>query len=71
MSKGTKPGAIALAWLLRQPGVTSAIVGARSAQQALDNIPHSGVVLSDSDMHLLDQLSRKLYEKAEGGNLQS
>jgi aryl-alcohol dehydrogenase-like predicted oxidoreductase len=70
-SKGTKPGAIALAWLLGQPGVTSVIVGARSYQQVLDNIPHEGVELSHAEMLLIDQLSRKIYEKAEGGNLQS
>ena len=70
-SKGTKPGAIALAWLLGQPGVTSVIVGARSSQQVLDNIPHAGLELSHTEMLLLDQLSRKVYEKAEGDNLQS
>lgn len=62
-SKGTRPGIIALAWLLRQPGMTSVIVGARSARQVLDNIPQSGFELSDSDMRLLDHLSRKVYEK--------
>jgi aryl-alcohol dehydrogenase-like predicted oxidoreductase len=62
-SAGTKPGVIALAWLLRQPGVTSVIVGARSAEQVLDNIPQPGIELSDDAMRLLDQLSRKIYEK--------
>lgn len=62
-SKGTKPGAIALAWLLGKPGVTSVIVGARSAEQLLDNIPQPGIELSTNEMYLLDQLSRKVYEK--------
>ena len=62
-SKGTKPGAIALAWLLGQPGVTSVIVGARSAEQVLDNIPPPGIELSTNEMYLLDQLSRKVYDK--------
>lgn len=62
-SRGTRPGIIALEWLLKQPGLTSVIVGARSTQQVLDNIPNRGVELSDSDMRLLDHLSRKVYEK--------
>jgi aryl-alcohol dehydrogenase-like predicted oxidoreductase len=62
-SKRTRPGAIALAWLLDQPGVTSVIVGARSADQVLDNIFLQGIDLSEDEMRLLDQLSRKIYEK--------
>jgi aryl-alcohol dehydrogenase-like predicted oxidoreductase len=62
-SMGTKPGVIALAWLLRQPGVTSVIVGARSPEQVMDNIIRSGIELSNDAMHLLNQLSQKIYEK--------
>jgi aryl-alcohol dehydrogenase-like predicted oxidoreductase len=31
---GTTPGAVAIAWTLRHPGVTGAIVGSRNAKQA-------------------------------------
>lgn len=62
-SRGAKPGIIAITWLLKQPGVTSVIVGARSAQQVVDNIPLGDVELTDSDMELLDYFSRKVYSE--------
>jgi aryl-alcohol dehydrogenase-like predicted oxidoreductase len=65
LSRGVKPGVIALVWLLQQPAVTSVIVGARSAQQVQDNIPLGGVNLTDSDMRLLDHLSQKVYAKEQ------
>lgn len=35
---GTTPAALAIAWTLRQPGVTSAIVGAKRAAQVRENV---------------------------------
>jgi aryl-alcohol dehydrogenase-like predicted oxidoreductase len=62
-SRRIKPGAIALSWLLKQPGVASTIVGARSPEQVLDNITNVPIDLSDQEMQLLDLLSRRVYEK--------
>ncbi len=59
---GTTSGAVALSWLLRQPGVTSVIVGARSAEQVRGNVADVPVDLSDEDMRALDTLSSLIYE---------
>ncbi len=60
--KGTTSGAVALSWLLEQPGVTSVIVGSRSAEQVTGNIAGVPVGLSDEDMRTLDRFSREVYE---------
>lgn len=60
-SRGTRPGVIALSWLLKQPAVTSVIVGARSPEQVLDNITGLPQDLEDHEMQLLDRLSREVY----------
>lgn len=57
-SRNTTPGAIALSWLLAQPGVTCVIVGARSAKQVSDNITPLPIPLTDGEMEFLDRLSR-------------
>jgi methylglyoxal reductase len=62
-SKGVKPGAVALSWVLATEGVISAIVGARSPEQVLENISHVPVDLYDEEMALLDRLSREVYEE--------
>ena len=43
-------GQLALAWLLAQPGVTSAIVGARTSAQVLGNIPAATIALEAADV---------------------
>ena len=48
---------IALAWLLRKPGVTSIIIGAKKHEQLLDNIASVELKLSDDEMEQLDQIS--------------
>ncbi|NLW35426.1 aldo/keto reductase [Syntrophorhabdus aromaticivorans] len=60
-SKGTRPGVIALSWLIKQPGVRSVIVGARSSEQVLDNIADVPVELNAREMELLDHLSGAIY----------
>jgi aryl-alcohol dehydrogenase-like predicted oxidoreductase len=59
---GTTSGAVALSWLLKQPGVTSVIVGARSAEQVTGNIADVPVDVSEDDMRALDTSSRQIYE---------
>jgi aryl-alcohol dehydrogenase-like predicted oxidoreductase len=60
--RGTTSGAVALSWLLKQPGVTSVIVGARSAEQVRGNIAGVPVDLNEDDMLVLDTFSRQVYE---------
>jgi len=46
---GTSPGAVALAWVLANPAVTAAIVGARRRGQLADLVAAAGLVLSAAD----------------------
>ena len=43
------PAAVALAWVLRRPEVTSAIIGATSVAQLEENLKYADVKLSDAD----------------------
>ena len=48
---------VALAWLLHQPGVTSAIFGARTVEQLEDNLPAADLALSEDQLTRLDEAS--------------
>jgi aryl-alcohol dehydrogenase-like predicted oxidoreductase len=48
---------IALAWLLRQPGVSSVIIGARTATQLEDNLACLDVTLGPAHVEALDKVS--------------
>lgn len=62
-AKGVRPGDVAISWVLAQQGVLSAIVGARSPEQVLENIAHVPVALDDDELVRLDMLSRNIYEE--------
>jgi aryl-alcohol dehydrogenase-like predicted oxidoreductase len=47
---GTTPGAIAIAWTLRLPAVTGAIVGARNAKQAEGVMRVGEITLTSQDI---------------------
>ena len=47
---GRSPGEVAIAWALRNPAVTGAIVGARNAQQVEGNIGAADLRLTDDDI---------------------
>jgi aryl-alcohol dehydrogenase-like predicted oxidoreductase len=47
---GRPPGQIAVAWVLHNPAVTAAIVGARSAQQVEQNVGAADLALTDDDV---------------------
>jgi aryl-alcohol dehydrogenase-like predicted oxidoreductase len=47
---GVAPGAVAIAWTLRWPGVTGAIVGARSPEQVDGWLPAASLALEDEDI---------------------
>jgi aryl-alcohol dehydrogenase-like predicted oxidoreductase len=55
--KRTTPAAVALAWLLAKPAVTSVIFGARSLEQLDDNLMAVDVKLSAEDVQKLDDAS--------------
>lgn len=55
---GVSVARVALAWTLRQPGITSVIVGAKSVGQLRDNIAASELELSDTQMAALDEASK-------------
>jgi aryl-alcohol dehydrogenase-like predicted oxidoreductase len=51
---GATVAQVAIAWVLRQPGVTSAICGTSNVAHAIDNAGAAGLELSDADLAELD-----------------
>jgi aryl-alcohol dehydrogenase-like predicted oxidoreductase len=47
---------LALAWVLREPNVSSAIVGASRPQQVDDNVAASGVIIPDDELREIDEI---------------
>jgi aryl-alcohol dehydrogenase-like predicted oxidoreductase len=70
--RGTTPSAVALAWLLAKPVVSSVIFGARSIEQLDDNLAAADVKLTAEDVKRLDDASaQKLgYPYEFMGNIQ-
>ncbi|MBV9366429.1 MAG: aldo/keto reductase [Solirubrobacterales bacterium] len=52
------PAQVALAWLLRRPGITSVIIGARTDQQLADNLAAANLELTTDEVARLDSASR-------------
>jgi aryl-alcohol dehydrogenase-like predicted oxidoreductase len=48
---------VALAWMLRKPGITSIIIGAKKHDQLTDNIGSTRLQLSNDEMEKLDAIS--------------
>jgi len=55
--KGTKPGHLALAWLLSRPGVAATLVGSRNPDQVMENIKAVDLKLSEQELDVLTALS--------------
>jgi 1-deoxyxylulose-5-phosphate synthase len=53
--KGVKPAQIALAWVLRQPGITAPIIGASKMEQLDQAVEALDITLSDEDAQRLEQ----------------
>jgi aryl-alcohol dehydrogenase-like predicted oxidoreductase len=51
------PAQVALNWLLRKPGVTAPIIGARTMQQLEDNMAATGWALTPEQVQRLDEVS--------------
>lgn len=54
---GTTPSAVALAWVLAQPFVSSAIIGPKNQAQLADNLAAADVTLASADVAHLDAVS--------------
>jgi aryl-alcohol dehydrogenase-like predicted oxidoreductase len=54
---GVPPAQVALAWVLQRPGVTAALVGARTAQQLATTLPAADLRLEPSAVAELDEVS--------------
>ena len=52
--RGVSMAQVALAWVLAQPGITSAIVGASSLEQLDDNLAAAALVLTADELAALD-----------------
>ncbi len=48
---------VALAWMLKKPGVTSIIIGAKNLKQLQDNIRSTELTLAENEMKRLDEIS--------------
>jgi aryl-alcohol dehydrogenase-like predicted oxidoreductase len=46
---------LALAWVLRQPNVASAIIGATRPEQVRDNVKAAGIRLDDDTVAAIDE----------------
>jgi aryl-alcohol dehydrogenase-like predicted oxidoreductase len=73
---GYSVAAVALAWLLAKPWVTSVIIGAKTDAQLADNLTATAVKLTEDDLATLDKVSRLpreypgwMYER-QGGRAQ-
>jgi aryl-alcohol dehydrogenase-like predicted oxidoreductase len=55
---GVSVARVALAWLLHQPAVASVIVGAKTKEQLADNIAATDLRLSESDLKILEEVSK-------------
>lgn len=52
------PGEVAIAWTLRNPAVTAAIVGVRSAKQVEGIAGASAIQLGDGDLREIEQVKK-------------
>ena len=55
-TKGAAMGQIALAWILKQEGITSVIIGAQNPKQIDENVSALQVNLSECDLSVLEQI---------------
>jgi len=56
--RGVSPSQVGLNWLLRRPGVTSVIIGARNEQQLRENLKTTSWQLTDEEMIRLNEVSK-------------
>jgi aryl-alcohol dehydrogenase-like predicted oxidoreductase len=54
---GITMGQLALAWVLRQPGVSSAIIGASRPEQIDENVQAAEIVLEQSALQQIEAIT--------------
>lgn len=59
-AKGCTLGQLVIAWTVRQPGVTHALVGARDEKQARENAAAGNLELSDSELASMNATVREM-----------
>jgi aryl-alcohol dehydrogenase-like predicted oxidoreductase len=57
---------LALAWVLREPNVSSAITGASKPQQVTDNVAASGVLIPQDDLDEIDRILDPVVSTFQG-----
>ena len=55
--RGVSPATVAIAWVMARPGVSSPIIGARTAEQLAQNLAAADVALLPADISALDAVS--------------
>ena len=55
---GRTPAQVAIRWVVEQPGISAAIVGARSAAHLRDNLEASTLRLQGESLERLNEISR-------------
>src|SRR5690606_27459671 len=60
---GLSMAQLAVAWVLQNPNVSSAIIGASRPEQVRDNVKASGVRLSDDVMRAIDEVIGEFAER--------
>jgi aryl-alcohol dehydrogenase-like predicted oxidoreductase len=54
-------GQICIAWMLRQPGINTILIGQRTVKQLKENIAALEITLTDQDLKELDEVSKIDY----------
>lgn len=57
-AKGATVAQLALAWLLKQPAVTTVIIGANKMEQLEDNLKATEVTFTEDEMKKIDEVSK-------------
>ena len=61
---GVTLGQLSLAWLIAQPQ-TSAIVGARNAEQATQNAVGGDIEIDEDDLEAIDEIGRTVTDRLD------
>ena len=57
---------LAIAWVLREPALSCAIVGASRPQQVDDNVAASGVIIPEDELAEIDRVLAPVVSKFRG-----
>jgi aryl-alcohol dehydrogenase-like predicted oxidoreductase len=57
--KGVTLSQFALAWVMQQPGVTSAIIGPRTMEQLEDNLGAQDITFTEDELRAINRVARR------------